>query len=111
VTLPFDESVTLNPVKDADCYRFTLAANATVVLETGGQDAATRCVEDDSDTILTLFDDEANRVARNDDANEDDLGLCSRITKALTAGSYMVCVSGFFDDVIMTDMPLSGRIQ
>ncbi len=111
VTLPFDESVTLNPVKDADCFRFTLAANATVVLETGGQDAAARCVEDDSDTILTLFDEETNRVARNDDANEDDLELCSRITKALSAGSYTVCVTGFFGDVIMTDMPLSGRIQ
>jgi hypothetical protein len=63
-------------------FRFTLAASATVTFDTVGSSY---------DTVLHLYDSTLGVLACNDDT----IGLQSRITATLAAGTYYVGVDGY----------------
>jgi len=75
---------------DIDAFRFTLDEKATVVFETGPMPGSTT----DSDTTLSLYDEDLSSVAYNDDAN----GSWSRIEETLEAGTYYIIVESYFSD-------------
>ncbi len=77
------------PEDGSDVYTFSLDAPAQVLAFTG--DGEGGCP---GDTVLTLFDADANeQIARNDD--NAAIRPCSQIEEILAAGNYRIEVSGF----------------
>ena len=75
---------------DIDSFRFVLSEETTVGFETGPMSGSTM----DSDTTLTLYDEDLAVIAYNDDAN----GSWSRIEQTLPPGTYYIVVETYFSD-------------
>jgi hypothetical protein len=79
----------IDPVGDADWYRFTIAAPQTILSEI-------RCASPSDDSTLALRDGSGALIAFNDDAGLANHG--SRILRALDAGTYFLEVHEKNDD-------------
>jgi hypothetical protein len=73
---------------DKDYFSFILDAPYEVVLQTTG----------DTDTIGTLFDEEGNELAFNDDAGDDNFNF--RLAGSLEPGTYFILVEGYDENTI-----------
>ena len=73
---------------DKDYFSFILDAPYEVVLQTTG----------DTDTIGTLFDEEGNELAFNDDAGDDNFNF--RLAGTLEPGTYFILVEGYDENTI-----------
>ncbi len=73
---------------DKDYFSFVLDAPYEVVLQTTG----------DTDTIGTLFDEEGNELAFNDDAGDDNFNF--RLAGTLEPGTYFILVEGYDENTI-----------
>ncbi len=95
---------------DLDYYKFTLASDIIVILET--------CGVSNGDTIITLYDSAYNQLGGDDDGGVDRY---SKLVKALSAGTYYAQVRGYGSATIsdyslsitltdrMDDLYLSGQ--
>lgn len=77
---------------DEDFVSFTLAADTTIRLETYDLGSG-------ADTVIELFDEVGNLIAENDDCDDEfnncEGGLESRIVQTLSAGTYFANISDF----------------
>jgi hypothetical protein len=80
----------ITPGTDVDVFAFALGGTEFVVLETAAVSGT--CADGTTDTVLTLRDSDGIEVG-----DSDDIGVsnkCSRISRALGAGTYTVQISG-----------------
>ena len=75
---------------DIDSFRVVLSEETSVSFETRPMSGSIV----DSDTTLTLYDENLASIAYNDDAD----GSWSRIEQTLPAGTYYIVVEGYFSD-------------
>jgi hypothetical protein len=81
-----------DPLNDVDVYAVTLPTG-TFTFETGGWIGGCGYAYEE-DTVLRLYDANGVELAANDDINVGAYNFCSRITRTVSAGTYLVAVSG-----------------
>jgi subtilisin family serine protease len=77
---------------DVDVYAVALPAG-TFTFETGGWFGGCGFAFEE-DTMLRLYDATGAELAANDDIDANALNFCSRITRTVTAGTYLLGVTG-----------------
>jgi hypothetical protein len=80
------------PAGDVDWYRFSIAAEATLLM-------AVACGEGSDDSTLTLRDEGGAEIAFNDDVSAFD--RCSSLQETLAAGTYFLEVHEKGDDAVI----------
>src|SRR5512143_575050 len=78
---------------DVDVFRVRIPQTGTYTFETSAVNGACGFALE-ANTVLTLRDSTGTVVASNDDIGAPALDYCSRISPALTRGTYFVTVSG-----------------
>ena len=81
-------------VADVDVTRVLIPTDGTYTFEATAVDGACGFALGE-DTILALYDSNGVLLLSNDDIDFANFEVCSRITTALTAGSYFVAVFGY----------------
>ena len=79
---------------DVDVSRVLIPSSGTYTFEASAVDGACNFALGEN-TILQLYDANGTLLIENDDIDAPNLDYCSRITTALTAGSYFVAVWGW----------------
>ena len=94
---PQDHSI--SPAGDVDWYVFVLTTGSEVVLETSGPTG---------DTVMTLYQSDGTTQITSDD--DGGFGAWSRITRALSAGTYTVHIRdwGSPDEILAYTMSLTA---
>jgi len=80
----------IEPEGDIDAFRFVVSEETTVVFQIGPRAGATEVY----DTTLTVYDEDLEEVAYNDDSDEG----WSRIEETLAPGTYHVVVESYYSD-------------
>jgi hypothetical protein len=83
-----------SPFVDSDVYRVLIPQAGQYTFETTGYSGACGFALED-DTFLELFDVNGIPITSNDDIDLGNLNFCSRITMALSPGTYYLRVDGF----------------
>ncbi len=84
---------TTSTVSDPDAFRVVIPADGQYTFETVAVDGACGFALEE-DTVLQLYDAQVNLLVENDNVDAGSLNYCSRITTALSAGTYDVVVWG-----------------
>lgn len=77
-----------------DFFRIVIPKSGRYTVETSAWDGACGFALEEN-TILSLHDAAGSTIASNDDIDASALDYCSRITAALTSGTYYISVSGW----------------